>query len=50
MMKKVIICEIGLPIDTSDDEVIEIMDKLYNVKHPKIMYIDQSVEEVEEED
>ena len=51
MKKKIIICEVGLPEDVNDDAVAQIMDILYTVqKHPKVIYVDQSVEETEEEE
>lgn len=51
MKKKIIICEVGLPEDTDDDTIVQIMDILYMAqKHPKVIYVDQSVEEVEEEE
>lgn len=51
MKKKIIICEVGLPEDVDDDTVIQIMDILYAVqKHSKVIYVDQSVEEAEEEE
>ena len=51
MKKKIIICEVGLPEDVGDDTVAQIMDILHAIqKHPKVIYVDQSVEEAEEEE
>ena len=51
MLKKVIICEVGLPIDTSDETIEQIREILkISQKHPKVIYVDTFVEEVEEEE
>lgn len=51
MRKKVIICEIGMDIDTPDDTIV-LINKLLktnaNIDH--VIYVDTFVEEIEEDE